>query len=740
MASMRNRPTNIFSDDGPTGGGLDAAWQVDRRPGLRLVWLFTAMTIPLLVIAGRLAYLQCCLLDDYVASFETTSETLESIASVDGRIYGSDGRVLAEDVERYNISVHYRWLEDPPDARWLSQQALSKLPRAKRRNRALVDAEKRRVIALRDAMWARLAKLSGTQPSRLAAERGTIQNRVERIAAIVDDRHAERDRQRATRSDSTDEPKPVGKRLWDVAVEALTTPPHRDEREPIIVREETDYHPMIEDVPLDVRAQIEAHPRWFPGVRVGCTSRRVYRESGWAPHVVGRRLGITDDEVGRRKSESAGSDPLDYRPGDRIGRTGVEAAYDSHLRGLRGARRLVRNRYGEILRAEVVRAPRAGGNVELTLNADVERKMEQLLDAILSGKQKTDGADADQPLIPQGAAVIAMDVQSGALLVAASAPRFDFGPSGTPDPTIWKTVNDDPRHPLFHRATQMALPPGSVFKAVSAIALLESPKFDSDARFECQGFLERPDHFRCPIYTHQKTGHGPTDLSDALCRSCNVYFYHAAGQIGPQPIVEWGQRFGFGRPTGIDLPFERGGNLPEPSQPHWQIADTRYLAIGQSTLTATPLQVARMMAAIANGGYLVTPFIARKSGPQVADDEIASPSRRQRIAGLSDGTLARLRADLERVVADPEGTGYKTVGTPQIAIAGKTGTAEVGKGKADHAWFAGFAPAQDPRIAFAIVLEHAGSGGRAAGPIARQLVEALLADGVLEPARVTMRE
>jgi penicillin-binding protein 2 len=163
------------------------------------------------------------------------------------------------------------------------------------------------------------------------------------------------------------------------------------------------------------------------------------------------------------------------------------------------------------------------------------------------------------------------------------------------------------------------------------------------------------------------------------------------------------------------------------------------LAIGQSSLTTTPLQIARVMAAIANGGDLVTPVVARRSGPRLADEDAASSlSRRVHIPGLSDGTLARIRSALAKTVADPAGTAYNTVRTTEISIAGKSGTAQAGRGQADHAWFAGYAPADSPRVAFAVVLEHAGSGSKAAGPLARQLVEALLADGVLQRERVAL--
>jgi penicillin-binding protein 2 len=231
------------------------------------------------------------------------------------------------------------------------------------------------------------------------------------------------------------------------------------------------------------------------------------------------------------------------------------------------------------------------------------------------------------------------------------------------------------------------------------------------------------------------------DLADALTQSCNVYFFHAADVLGARPILDHASRFGFGRRTGVDLLDEQAGNLPDPAAGSWHAGDTRSLVIGQASLTATPLQVARLMAAVANGGYLVTPLVAKKAQPQLADEESAPALwQREPIARLSPATLVALRSALERVVSDPDGTAYSTVRSATIAIAGKTGTAQAGNGKPDHAWFAGYAPADNPRIAFAVVLEHAGAGSKAAGPVARQLVEAFVADGVLEADSAALRQ
>jgi len=208
-------------------------------------------------------------------------------------------------------------------------------------------------------------------------------------------------------------------------------------------------------------------------------------------------------------------------------------------------------------------------------------------------------------------------------------------------------------------------------------------------------------------------------LADALAQSCNVYFFHFAGKMSQGPLDDWAMRFGFGRPTGVDLPGEAAGILPTPQnirryEGHaWRTADTQMMAIGQGALTATPLQVLRMMAAVATGKLLA---------PHVADRGKQATDAGQAIDGLRPATLAAIRKGLERVVADPKGTAYGTVTIESLAVAGKTGTAVTGPGRGDHAWFAGYVPADRPKIAFVVVLEYAGDAATAAGPVAKRLV------------------
>jgi penicillin-binding protein 2 len=220
-----------------------------------------------------------------------------------------------------------------------------------------------------------------------------------------------------------------------------------------------------------------------------------------------------------------------------------------------------------------------------------------------------------------------------------------------------------------------------------------------------------------------------------------VYFFHAAREMGGQKLLETAKQFGFGQPTGVDLPDESAqgkpvGNLPAMPCDHLGVA------IGQASLTVTPLQIVRMMTAIANGGELLTPRLARRSGSSVVTDESQSNLLEAPIAhpipNLSSYALEQVRHGLEHVVAYPRGTGFKTVRMTEVAIAGKTGTAE-SRGGQDHAWFAGYVPADRPRYAFVVVLERGGSGGKMAGPLAKKLVEAMLHEGLIEQSQQLTR-
>ena len=733
-----------------------STWDADRAPGMRLAMLWMGMIVPLFVVAVRMMQLQVSLREEFATGFEQTYEQREEIPARDGRILAADGSVLAGELERYDLQIHYRLVQEPADSHWLRGEAMKRLSRIERRDKKLVEAEEMRVLSRRDGLWNSLASLTDRDAEQMAAARQVVQQRVAQIKQAVIRLREQRDEGQAETVPLASLASRGGWQLmWDRVRGELMEPPSRPAHSGPIAEEEG-YHTIVIDVDADIKAEVEAHPERYPGVKIAVQRRRTYPQGELAAHLIGSRTPLTPEEETVRREKHPHGDPLDYRAGDRIGRSGLELQYDSHLHGVRGERLLVKNRRGEIVSSEIVREPQHGRDLVLTLDADVQRKAEGLLDHALETVTLAGATDDElhqgkvsEATCPQGGCLVAIDVHTGAILAAAAAPRYDLNLLVTPNQGRWRDLLADPRKPLFPRATQMALAPGSVFKIISAVAAVESGKVQADVPIYCQGYLDRPDQHRCLTYRHYKLGHGETRLADALCRSCNVYFFTVGRRMGPQMLVDWASRFGIGQPTGIDLPSEVTGRLPSPAETkegqrrRWNPGDTLGLTIGQSELLVTPIQMVRAMAAVANEGQLVTPHLAGEGGPARLDDShsfrpVFSHPEPEPIAGLHRETLEAVREGLTMVVHDPRGTAYKTVRLKEITIAGKTGTAETNG--ADHAWFAGYVPAERPRIAFVVVLEHGGSGGKSAGPVARQFVNSLLELGLVTPTADLARE
>ncbi len=724
-----------------------------ERPHHRLIWLAGAIAVVLSLIGGRLAYVQCALPDGLTAVFHETVESFEDIPARDGRILSADGVTLADQEVSYELLVDYRWIENPPDANWLRHQALRRLSRQERKDTNRIAAAEADALHRQEQLWHTLSEVTGVSEAELSRQRTRIQERVEKIWRRVE---VKRTRQSVEPVKSSAQ-SGVWNRFW----QEITTPPARGTHDPLVISEQEADHVIWQGLDEETASEIETHPERFPGARVVQRARRIYPARDLAAHLVGSRTPLQPDELAARQEHSA--DAEDWQRGDTIGRSGLERSYDAHLRGRRGLRRIVRNRQKEIVHTEVVREPRNGQDLVLTFDTELQRRTEALLDRIIAAPtavaanpavddESNRAAPADV-IGPRGGCVVALDVRTGAVLAAAAAPRFDLNLLVNSDEDEWRALQDDPRRPLFPRVTQMALPPGSTFKTLSAIALVSEGLLDPHARFVCQGYLDRPDKDRCLVFRHYGVGHNETNLADALGRSCNVYFFTAARHSGPGPLIEWAQKLGIGQPTGIDLPGESTGSLPTPNnagkvsgrRKPWYPGDTLGLVIGQSSLLVTPLQMARLMAVVANDGSLVTPHLAHSTGQIRSIAESGSSQSFNRpepkpIAGLTAETLKAVREGLERVVQDRHGTAYKTVRLPNVKIAGKTGTAEVGGRLPDHAWFAGYVPADEPKVAFVVVIEHGGSGGKVAGPVAREFVKTLLDLGVINGSSTLAKE
>jgi penicillin-binding protein 2 len=713
---------------------------VDPRRRMRLG--AAAFFVALAVVLARVVQLEVAAGDAFRTEASKPLSRRIDIPGLRGRILARDGTVLACDHKVLSLAIHYRYLEEPCNRSWLRLAARSRLSPAQRKDFRQVAAEEERLLGQRRALAVQLAALCGMTPEQWDRRARQIQARVERIADNVN-------RRRLAEAAQTG-PEPLlpdpaqllhGASAWRqigvYAMEVLRSSMGETAAAHLTVAEERDYHVIVEDISLPVVAEVEAHPDLYQGVKIVERSRRHYPAGALAAHVLGY-LGPDDEGPQRQNTLCVAADV--------VGKAGLEREYERLLRGRRGTAVELVDHTGRLLSTIRDCEPEIGRDLVLTIQGRLQAAAETLLDRALERRAV---AQLGQRMAPSGGAIVVLDVRNGAILAAASAPRFEpslFGRGSSPE---LSRLLVDPAHPLFDRVAGMAIPPGSVFKIVTAAALLESATIDPMQPLECKGYLDNPDRWRCEIYQRHGVRHGPLALADALAESCNVYFLHHARRMGPSGLVDWSERFGFGRPTGIDLPGEAGGIVPDGQsiqrlEKHsWRTADTLAMSIGQGVLSVTPLQMARLLAAVANGGYLVTPHLVadvvlpestsarfKNDGADAADDPLHIPPP-QVISGLHEATLAAIREGLARVVADPRGTGHATIWTDRIAVAGKTGTAETGADRADHAWFAGYVPAERPQLAFVVVLEHAGDAATAAGPVVKKLVEQIDRLGLL---------
>ncbi|MGH7136597.1 MAG: peptidoglycan D,D-transpeptidase FtsI family protein [Pirellulales bacterium] len=651
----------------------------------RLRWLLAAIVVMAAIVFARVVALELWYGDQYREVASRPIERRMLTGATRGRILAKDGTVLAYDREAAALAIHYRFLEQPSNETWLRREARRRLPRKERRDATRVAAECRRLVAEQALAHERLAKLCGLPPKQYRERLQAVQRRVERIAESVRARH-ERD-QRSAQAPAAD------RRWWRRLLGWMEEDVRTGLLDHISVAEEYEYHPVFVGLTLEAVAEIEGSSQRYPGTRIVTWRQRVYPQGTLAAHLVGYVPDASTDLL-----LTGGAMPA--------GQQGVERQFDNRLQGTPGVAIEAADRSGRLVGRRIEREPEPGRDLHLTIDPSMQAAAEGLLDQAIERRLVRDGEGAPAG----GGAIVVLDVATGAIDCSASAPRFAPETAARGDGNKLERLFNDPSKPLFDRTTQMALPPGSVFKPLTAIALVEEDIVEPARPFLCQGYLTVPEKERCLIFRQSQTGHGPIKLADALARSCNVYFYHHAGELGVERLAAWAAKFGFGSPTGIDLPDEATGNIVGQQAASLTPDDVRAMAIGQGMLTATPLQVVRLMAAIANGGRLVTPHVA---------DVVATSTSAVK---LGDRTLGAVRRGLEQVVADRQGTAYATVRLDALEIAGKTGSAENATGKG-HAWFAGFVPAERPRYAFAVVIEYGGGGAETAGPIARRLVE-----------------
>lgn len=496
-----------------------------------------------------------------------------------------------------------------------------------------------------------------------------------------------------------------------------------DEKEMLEILEANKQRPAFEEVVLgkDVDwatvVAVESHQLDLPGVTLRSRPRRNYSEGAMGAHVLGYLGEIGPAQLKTLKEEG-------YVLGDEIGQYGLERRWEDVLRGQSGGQQVEVDALGRRVRVlhEVTDVP--GYTVHLTL----DRELQQTAFEALRGTEGT---------------IVALDVHTGAILTMVSTPAFDpnvFARGIKGDE--WRALIKDQQRPLSNRATQGQYPPGSTFKIVMSIAGLEEGVIDPDAKISDPGFYTFGNRaFR----DWKKGGHGSVDLHRAIVESCDVYFYQLGPRLGIDRIAKWAHAFGLGEKSGVALDDERSGTIPDTAwkrkrfrQP-WYPGETVSVAIGQGYVTVTPLQLANMMATVANGGTLYRPRIVSKVesvnngavrvyGPEIIHSIQIKPS-----------TLEQVRTALADVVRSPAGTGG-AARSNIVDIAGKTGTAQVVEMKGgyvkseqlaylnrDHAWFVSYAPIENPQIAVVVMIEHGGHGASAAAPLAKKMIEKYIA-------------
>jgi penicillin-binding protein 2 len=483
---------------------------------------------------------------------------------------------------------------------------------------------------------------------------------------------------------------------------------------------------LYSDIDREQLAALETHLAELRALDIVTVPLRDYPSATLGAHLIGYLNEVNAQDLERSV------DPSAYRSGDRIGRSGLEKRYEPLLKGSRGFRRVVVDARGKALEGtrpdsldvEMLKKPVPGHDIQLTIDM-------QLMEAF----------DRAFRPHPSGAAVV-IDIHTGAVRALYSKPVYDPNEMSSGLSTKrYAELTGDPFRPLIDKTMYETYFPGSTFKVITALAALQDVVVDPMQRIECMGSLKiGRQKFRCA------KRHEWVDLYDSVVQSCNVYFWELAEQVGLERINRYAEAFGFAERTGIGVNSEAKGFLAtrEWYIEHYgafRIGYTLNTAIGQGNTRVTVLQLALAYAAIANGGTLFVPQVVQNvKAPDGSLSETFQP-RIKREVGVSPQHLDLLRRALVDVVQEESGTAYRARNKDGVRVAGKTGTAQVvsRKGRSEesssawyldrsHGWFAGFAPADDPQVAFAVLVEHGGSGGASAAPIATSVMQAYLGE------------
>lgn len=492
---------------------------------------------------------------------------------------------------------------------------------------------------------------------------------------------------------------------------------------------------IAKDIPREAVAEFSEEGDEFPGINISVQPVRQYKQGTLASHILGYASKIGSEEYQKKKDE--------YNQNDIIGKTGIEAVFEKYLKGKNGTKQIDMAVDGTITAEVVEKEAVAGSNVVLTIDSQLQKIAEQ---ALKDNIEKIKNGGFGKSYDAKGGSCVVMNVKTGEVLAMASYP--DYNPQSFADGISneeWKSYNENKSHPLLNKCIQSAYEPGSIFKMVTAIAGLESGNISLTEKINDTGVYKKYGaEWKCWYYTDYHRGHGYLNVIGAIEKSCNFFFYETADRMGIDTLDKYATYFGLGRKTGIELPSETAGTLASKDyvksiKGSWNPGDTINAAIGQGYNKFTPLQMTKYISMIANGGNNVNVSIVKTiqnaDGTEVSKDEINEYVKEK--LGLTEENTENItlnkdyvnavREGMKSVTSGESGTAYVRFKDFNIKVGGKTGSAEAGKDANGNdivnAWFAAFAPYDDPEIAVVVMVENGGHGNYTAEAVRNIMAE-----------------
>ena len=492
---------------------------------------------------------------------------------------------------------------------------------------------------------------------------------------------------------------------------------------------------IAKDIPREAIAEFSERGDEFPGINITVQPVRIYKEGTLASHILGYASKISDSEYQEKKDT--------YNQNDIIGKTGIEALFEKYLKGKNGTKQIDMAVDGTITAEAVENEAVAGSNVVLTIDSKLQKIAEQ---ALKDNIEKIRNGGFGKSYDAKGGSCVVMNVKTGEVLAMASYP--DYNPQSFANGISseeWKSYSENKSYPLINKTIQSAYEPGSIFKMVTAIAGLESGNISLTEKINDTGqYIKYGEKRNCWYYTDYHRGHGYLNVIGAIEKSCNYFFYETADRMGIDTLDKYASYFGLGKKTGIELPSEVSGTLASREyvksiNASWNPGDTINAAIGQGYNRFTPLQMTKYVSMVANGGNKINVSIVKTiqnpDGTEVSKDEINQfvkeklglTEENDEDINLNKDYINAVKEGMKSVTSGESGTAYVRFKDFNIKVGGKTGSAEAGKDANGNdivnAWFAAFAPYDDPEIAVVVMVENGGHGNYTAEAVRNIMAE-----------------